>query len=318
MKPINLALVGCGRISQRHIEAVQANEGIKIAVVCDIIEERAKEKATLTGCDYVTHMKDIKDVDIITIATPSGKHPEHAIFAAENCDAPFIVCEKPLSLTVREAVEMYKRIEKAGKKLLAVYQNRYNPLVSFTKDLIDTGKLGKIHQFCCNVFWNRNDDYFKIDWHGTIDLDGGVLYTQASHYVDMLHFLFGEVVEYKGMGGNLRGLEVQDSISATMRFGNGAVGTLNATVSVYKTNFITEFTVIGSKGTVRLSGTNLNQIDFWDVEGMERPDMDFKIDHQYGKGHDTLYRYIVEKRWEMFPEYDDVMSGIALMEKLSF
>ena len=318
MADIKLALVGCGRISQRHIDAVAANKGIKITLVCDIIEERAKEKAHLIGCDYVTQIKDIKDVDLITIATPSGKHPEHSIYAAENCDAPYIICEKPVSLTVRETVEMYKRIKNAGKTLLPVFQNRYNPLVAFTKELIDTGRLGTIHQFNCNVFWNRNDDYFDIDWHGTIDLDGGVLYTQASHYVDMLHFLFGEVAEYKGMGGNLRGLEVQDSISAALRFVNGTVGTLNATVSVYRTNFITEFTIIGSKGTVRLSGTNLNQIDFWDVEGMERPDMDFKLDHQYGKGHDFMYKYIVDKRWEMFPLYEDVLSGIALMEKLSF
>jgi len=318
MSEIKVALVGCGRISQRHIEAIQVNEGIKIALVCDIIEDRAKEKAALIGCDYVTHIKDIKGVDVITIATPSGKHPEHSIFAAENCDAPYIVCEKPLSLTVREAVELYKRVKAAGKTLLPVYQNRYNPLVAFTRELIGTGKLGKIHQFSCNVFWNRNDDYFNIDWHGTLDLDGGVLYTQASHYVDMLHFFFGEVVEYKGMGGSLRGLEVHDSMSSVMRFENGAVGTLNATVSVYRTNYMTEFTVIGSKGTIRLSGTNLNQIDFWDVEGMERPDMDFKLDHQYGKGHDTMYKYIVEKRWDMFPAYDDVLSGIALMEKLSF
>jgi UDP-N-acetyl-2-amino-2-deoxyglucuronate dehydrogenase len=318
MKDIKLALVGCGRISQRHIEAIQSNEGIKIAVVCDIIEDRAKEKAQLLGCEYVTQIKDIKGVDVITIATPSGKHPEHAAFAAENCDASYIVCEKPLSLTVRETVEMYKRIEKAGKKLLPVFQNRYNPLVAFTKNLIETGKLGKIYQFDCNVFWNRNDDYFNIDWHGTKDLDGGVLYTQASHYVDMLHYFFGKVVEYKGMGGSLRGLEVYDTISSILRFENGAVGTLNATVSVYRTNYQTELTVIGSKGTLRLSGTNLNEIVFWDVEGMGRPDMDFKIDHQYGKGHDIMYKYIVEKRWDMFPAYEDVLSGIGLMEKLSF
>ena len=103
-----------------------------------------------------------------------------------------------------------------------------------------------------------------------------------------------------------------------IRFKNGAVGTLNATVSVFEKNYLTEFTVIGSKGTVRLSGTNLNQIDFWNVKGMKKPDMDFKLDHQYGKGHNTLYKYIAQKKWEMFPTKEDILSGIRLMEMLSY
>ena len=313
-----IALVGCGRISKRHIEAVEENKNIEISVVCDIIEERAKEKASLIGCEHLTDLKEIKNVDALVIATPSGLHPEHVIEAANNCDVPYIFSEKPISLTLREAVSMYKKVKDAGKILLPVYQNRYNPLVAFIKKIIADGKLGKIYQFNCNVFWNRNDDYFNIDWHGTLDLDGGVLYTQASHYVDMLHFFFGQVKESKGLGGSLRNLEVKDTVSAVLEFENGVVGSLNATVSVYDTNYLTEMTIIGEKGTVRLSGTNLNEIDFWNVEDMEKPDLDFKIDHQYGKGHDTMYQYFVEEKWEMFPSYEDVLSGISLMEKLSF
>ncbi len=190
--------------------------------------------------------------------------------------------------------------------------------MAFTKNLIDSGHLGKIHQFICNVLWNRNDDYFKNDWHGTRELDGGVLYTQASHYVDMVHYFFGEVVEHKGIGGSLRGFEVYDSVAAAMSFQSGVVGTINATVSTYKKNYRTEFTLIAEKGTLRLAGTNLNTIEFWDVEGMEKPDIDFTIDHVYGKGHDTLYQYIVEERWDMFPSRKDVLSGIRLMEMLSY
>ena len=170
-----------------------------------------------------------------------------------------------------------------------------------------------------NIFWNRNDEYYSGGgWHGTQHLDGGVLYTQASHYVDMLLYLFGPVDEAKGHGGRLRGLEVQDSISAAIKHENGAVGSLNCTVSTFRKNYQTEFTIIGSKGTVRLQGTNLHTIEFWDVEGMEKPDMDFTIDHIYGKGHDTMYRYIVDGQWDMFPTRDEVLSGIELMERLSF
>lgn len=314
-----VALVGCGRISARHVDAIAANAGkVKIALVCDKREERAKALAEKVGCEWCTDYRTIRGVDVISVLTPSGLHPRHVCNIAELTDAPMVLCEKPLSLTLREAYEVFRRVEKAGKRLIPVYQNRYNPIVQMMKKLIDSGKLGTIHQFCCNVFWNRNDAYFNIDWHGTREFDGGVMYTQASHYVDMLHYFFGEAIEYKGLGGRLRGLEVDDSVSSVIRFKNGAVGTLNATVSVFEKNYLTEFTVIGSKGTVRLSGTNLNQIDFWNVKGMKKPDMDFKLDHQYGKGHNTLYKYIAQKKWDMFPTKEDILSGIRLMEMLSY
>jgi len=313
-----VALVGCGRISARHVEAITDTQCVKIAMVCDKIEERAKTLAEKLGVPYVTDYRLIKGVDVISVLTPSGLHPRHVCNIAELTDAPYIVCEKPLSLTLREAYELYRRVEKAGKVLLPVYQNRYNPLVKLIKELIESGRLGKIHQFVCNVLWNRNDDYFKIDWHGTAEFDGGVLYTQASHYVDMLHYFFGELDEHKGIGGQLRGLEVYDTLSAVLSFKNGAVGTLSTTVSVYEKNYLTEFILVAEKGTIRLSGTNLNKIDFWNVEGMERPDMDFTINHQYGKGHDTLYQYIAQERWDMFPDKADVLSGIRMMEMMSY
>ena len=316
--PRSVALVGCGRIMARHIEAIAANPGIEITLVCDKDEAKAKAAASQLKVPYVTDYRKIRGVDVAAVLTPSGQHPQHAAEIAECTDTPYILCEKPLSLTLREAYELFARIDKAGKVLLPVYQNRYNPLVAYTKDLIDSGRLGKIHQFICNVLWNRNDDYFKIDWHGTRELDGGVLYTQASHYVDMVHYLFGDVVEHKGIGGSLRGFEVYDSVSAAMSFQSGVVGTINATVSTYKKNYRTEFTLIAEKGTLRLAGTNLNTIEFWDVEGLEKPDIDFTIDHVYGKGHDTLYQYIKEERWDMFPSRKDVLSGIRLMEMLSY
>lgn len=313
-----IALIGCGRISNRHIEAVSETPGLQITQVCDIDEGKASETAEKLGVSYVTDYHQIKDVDIAVVLTPSGMHPLHAAEIAEHTDIPFILCEKPISLTVREAYELFDRIDKTGKTLLPVYQNRYNPLVKLIKKLLESGCLGKLYHFSCNVLWNRNDSYFNIDWHGTRTLDGGVLYTQASHYVDMLHYFFGEVVEHKGIGGNLRGLEVFDTVAATMSFRCGIVGTLNATVSVYQKNYLTEFTLIAENGTIRLSGTNLNRIDFWDVKDMEKPDMDFTINHIYGKGHDTLYQYIAEEKWEMFPSRDDVLSGIRLMETLSY
>ena len=316
---IKVALVGCGRISARHIDAILANKGkVEVALVCDKKEERARALAEKLGCPYLLDYEKITGVDVISILTPSGLHPRHVCNIAELTPAPMIICEKPLSLTLREAYEVYRRVEKAGKRLIPVYQNRYNPLVRFVRDLIRAGRLGRIYQFCCNIFWNRNDDYYKVDWHGTREFDGGVMYTQASHYVDMLHFIFGELEEYKGVSGSLRNLETADTVSSVLRFKSGVVGTINATVSVYETNYLTEFTVIGEHGTIRLSGTNLNQIDFWNVKELSRPDMDFKLDHQYGKGHDALYGYLADGRFDMFPTKEDILSGIGMMEKISY
>lgn len=317
---MKIGIIGCGRISMRHIEAIKKQNNLRITLVCDSDVERARTTAkSLDGdVEWITNYNQIKNVDVAAILTPSGLHPRHAAEVAEQTDIPYILVEKPISLTVREAYELYERVEKAGKSILPVYQNRYNPLVAFMKELIDSQKLGKIYQFTCNVFWNRNDEYFAIDWHGTRELDGGVLYTQASHYVDMIHYFFGELEESKGIGGNLRNLEVFDSVSAVCQFKNGTIGTINATVSTFRKNYLTEFVLIGEKGTIRLSGTNLNTIDFWDVEGMDKPDMDFKIDHVYGKGHNTLYQYIAEERWDMFPSKKDVLSGIRMMERLSY
>jgi UDP-N-acetyl-2-amino-2-deoxyglucuronate dehydrogenase len=313
-----VALVGCGRVAKRHLEALNDTGGIKLGLACDIDESKAKSVSQEFDVPYLTDYKKIRDVDIIAVLTPSGMHPRHVAEIAETTDIPYIVCEKPISLTLREAYEMLRRINRADKTLLPVYQNRYNPLVVMVKELISSGQLGEVHQFVCNIFWNRNDEYFNIDWHGTKELDGGVLYTQASHYVDMVHFFFGDVNEHKGIGGTLRNLEVQDSVSAVCKFESGTVGSINATVSTFRQNFMTEFTLIAEKGTIRLSGTNLNTIDFWDLNGIKKPNMDFKLDHVYGKGHDTMYKYIAEEKWEMFPSHQDVLSGIRLMELLSY
>jgi len=314
---MDLILVGCGRISQRHVEAISATPGLEIVQVCDVDQERARVVGERLGVPWTCSIESIADSDVVTIATPSGLHPRHVAEVASSATAPMIVCEKPVSLTIRELVEMYEHVSQAGKRLLPVFQNRYNPLVVLLRDLVRSGNLGAVYQCVVNVFWNRNDDYYRDSWHGTIDRDGGILFTQASHYIDLLIFLFGYPVRVVGSGGNARGLPTQDTVSAVFEF-SGGVCSLNATVNTFNRTYRTEATLIAQRGTIRVAGTNLNTIEFWDVEGMEKPDIDFTLDHVYGKGHDTMYSHLVKGRFEEFPSFEDVYAGIAAAEQLAY
>ena len=316
---INVALVGCGRISPCHCDAVASNkDDFRIAAVCDVDRDRAKALAGRLGCEWTDDMRrlDGRGIDLTSVLTPSGLHPRHVCELAEKTDIPMILSEKPLALSTREAMEVYACVDRCGKRLVPVYQNRYNPIVMRLKELVDAGAFGRIHQFAVNVYWRRGADYYSIPWHGTKELDGGVLFTQASHFVDMIHHFLGPVRRWKGFNGTHRGLDIPDTVSLAMEFENGAVGTVNATVSVYGDDYMTELTLIGEKGTVRLDGINMNRIAFWNVEGVEKPDLDFTITHQYGLGHRKLYSFIAAGRWEMFPERDKLLSGIRVMESV--
>lgn len=314
----NVALIGCGRITQRHIEAIATHPDLRVAVVCDMDESRAAEVAAGTGARTTTDMCDLAGVDIAAVLTPSGFHPKHTMEIARNTDVPVIITEKPIALKASDAREVFDCLEKEGKRFVPVYQNRYNPLIAFVRDLVLSGKLGRVYHFVCNVLWHRGDSYFAIDWHGTEALDGGVLYTQASHYIDMLHFFFGELESYNGVGGKQRNFECYDSMAVSMRFRNGTLGSLNASVNAYEKNYATELTLLAEKGVIHLNGTNLNQIGHWNVEGIDKPDMEFALDHEYGKGHDFLYRHILNEDWAQFPTRQEVLSGITMMETLSF
>lgn len=314
-----IALIGCGRISNRHIEAIEEHPDLKIAVACDTNPARAEAVAQRTGARATTDMFDIAGVDIASILTPSGMHPRHTSDIAEQTEVPSIVTEKPLSITERELLELFRRVDAAGKRLLPVFQNRYNPLIQHIRQLIRQGTLGTVYSVICNVLWNRNHAYFTdYPWHGTREMDGGVLYTQASHYVDMLLYLFGSVQDARGLGSALRKYEVYDTYSSVLRFQSGLIASLNATVNAYDKNFNTELIIIAENGNIHLSGTNLNAISTWNVKDTPKPNLEFQLTHEYGKGHNTMYRYIAEEKWEMFPSHSEIQEGIRLMENLSY
>lgn len=301
---LRFALIGCGRIAQRHAEHI--NNKAVLAAVCDIDKAKADALAKQYGAVAYYAIEELlaneKKLDVVSVCTPNGLHAQHTI---QSLHAGFhVLCEKPMGLTTAECGQMIQAAEKANKRLFAIKQNRYNPPVAAVKKLIDEGRLGKIHSIQLSCFWNRNEDYYKNSWKGTLALDGGTLYTQFSHFIDLLYWMFGDVVEVKAMMGNYQHqgiIEFEDAGVVILRFANGAIGTVNYTVNSYKKNMEGSLTIFGEKGTVKIGGQYLNELEYQQIA-------DYKIENlpegnkpnNYGNyvgsmsNHNLVYDNVIE------------------------
>ena len=305
MEKLRFALVGCGRIGQRHAEHI-ANYG-ELKAVCDIDYDKAK----LLGEKYkAVAYKDINDllskqddIDVVSVCTPNGLHAEHSIKALRA--GLHVLCEKPMCINVPDCGQMIQEAERANRRLFIVKQNRFNPPVAAVKKLIDEDKLGKIYSVQLNCFWNRNSEYFmSSDWKGTKALDGGTLYTQFSHFVDLLYYLIGDVKKVFAFADNFthqNEVEFEDAGVVALKFYNGALGTINFTVNSFAKNMEGSLTIFAEKGTVKIGGQYLNELEYQSLEG-------FKIEglpegnppNNYGKyigsmsNHDKVYQNVVD------------------------
>lgn len=266
-----VSIVGCGRIGGRHAKHI-ANYG-ELAAVCDIIPEKAEQLGEEYGVPYFTSLEDMLafgEFNVVAICTPNGLHATHSI---KSLSAGFhVICEKPLGISVSECAEMIKCAEVNNKRLFAIKQNRFNPPVEAVKKLIDDGSLGKIFSVQLSCFWNRNTDYYANSWKGTKSLDGGTLYTQFSHFVDLLYWMIGDVREAQAFTENFNHqgiIEFEDTGVVILKFFNGAIGTINYTVNSYDKNMEGSLTIFGEKGTVKIGGQYLNELEYQSVEGLE-------------------------------------------------
>jgi len=269
-KELKFAIAGCGRIAQRHAEHI-SHLG-KLISVCDIVPEKAKtlsEKYSARAFDNLDAMLESNaQIDVVSVCTPNGLHAEHTIKALK---AGFhVLCEKPMALSVPDCSAMINAAEKANKRLFIVKQNRFNPPVEAVKKLIDEEKLGKIYSLQLSCFWNRNEDYYRNSWKGTKALDGGTLFTQFSHFIDLLYWFAGDVESVSARTGNFhhQGLiEFEDTGIAILKFNSGAIGTVNYTVNAYKKNMEGSLTIFAEKGTVKIGGQYLNELEYQSLEG---------------------------------------------------
>ena len=302
-RDFRIGIVGCGRISQYHIEALQKVEGLTLAAVCDIDTERARaagEKAGVPSFPSLDAMLKGAELDIVTICTPSGLHPDHAIAAAKA--GKHVVSEKPMALSLDAADAMIAACEKAGTKLFVVKQNRLNPPIQLLKRAVDRGRFGRIFMANVTVRWQRPQEYYDAEkWRGTWKLDGGAIMNQASHYVDLIQWLLGPVESVMAKTATqARRIEAEDSGAAVLKFASGAIGVIEVNVLTYPRNYEGSITLIGETGTVKIGGTSVNKVEHWsfaeysdDDKVVETGAINTNPPTVYGFGHEGYYRNVV-------------------------
>ena len=304
MKQFNFAIIGCGRIAQRHAEHI-SKRGSLVAV-CDIVSEKADAMARQYNAtayyDIDALLGTEKNIDVVAICSPNGLHAAHTI---KSLNAGFhVLCEKPMALSMQDCGDMIIAAERMNRRLFAIKQNRFNPPVEAVKRVLDEGRMGKIYSIQLSCFWNRNEDYYRNSWKGTNDMDGGTLYTQFSHFVDLLYWMIGDVKNAYAIMGNYAHqgvIEFEDTGAVVLEFRNGAIGTINYTVNSYQKNMEGSLTIFGEKGTVKICGKYLNELEYQNIDNYKIDDLhEGNKANNYGNyqgsmsNHDKVYDNLIE------------------------
>lgn len=301
---IKFGIIGCGRIAQRHAEHIH-NKG-ELVAVCDVIIDKADQLAAKYQAKAYHTIDEFlareREMDVVAICSPNGLHAAHSIKVLYS--GFHALCEKPMAISVYDCGEMIQAAEKSNKRLFAIKQNRYNPPVVAVKKAIDEGKLGRILSVQLSCFWNRNPDYYKDSWKGTLKMDGGTLFTQFSHFIDLLYWLVGDVRNVQAYLGNFdhKGIiEFEDTGVVILEFQNGAIGSINYTVNSYQKNMEGSLTLFGDKGTVKIGGQYLNELEYQNIEGYKFENLpEGNKPNNYGNyvgsmsNHDKVYDNLIE------------------------
>jgi predicted dehydrogenase len=309
MPKLKFAILGCGRISYKHVEALVNNkQDAKLVAVCDIIKEKAVERKKQyednTGyenakvyTDYIK-MLDNEDIDVISIATESGYHAKHAIDCL-NRDKHVLI-EKPMALSVKDADAIIALAKEKNKKVCISHQNRFNPPIQKLRRAVEEGRFGRIINGTARILWTRDDNYYKqASWRGTRALDGGTLMNQCIHNIDLLQWMMGSEVEriHSERDTFLRNIEMEDFGAILIRFKNGSIGIVEGSACVYPKNLEETLSIFGEKGTVVIGGLAVNEIKDWefaDTRDYDDIDESIKVDNVYGSGHTPLYKNFID------------------------
>lgn len=324
-RKIKMGLIGCGRISGKHIEAFEKHaDNIQFVAACDFDDSKLSkftETYSVKGYRKYEDLLEDKSIDVVVLCTPSGIHPEQTIQAAQT--GKHVITEKPMATRWSDGVNMVKACDDARVRLFVVKQNRRNATLQLLKRAIDEKRFGRIHMVHLNVFWTRPQAYYdQARWRGTWELDGGAFMNQASHYVDLLEWLIGPIADVQAMTGTLaRNIEVEDTGVMNVRWRNNALGSMAVTMLTYPKNYEGSITILGEKGTVKVGGVAVNEIKTWNFE--EEKDYDkqimdasYETTSVYGFGHPLYYENVIETlRGESEPETDG-REGLKTLEVL--
>lgn len=324
-RKLRFAIVGCGRISDRHTDAIAAHKDrAELVAVCDS-DPAALDKAStaLKVPGYVSLEPLLADsnADIVTLCTPSGLHPQQAVQVARA--GRHVVTEKPMATRLVDGKKMVSACDEEGVHLFVVKQNRLNPTLQLLKRAIQKRRFGRIYMVNVNVFWTRPQEYYdSARWRGTWEFDGGAFMNQASHYVDLLDWLIGPIESVHAYTSTLeRNIEVEDTGVANIKWRSGAMGSINVTMLTYPRNLEGSITILGEKGTVQVGGVAVNEIKHWEFADQDEDDIrvkdsNYQTSSVYGVGHPLYYDNVIRVlRGEASPETDG-REGLRSLETL--
>ncbi|KAA3607007.1 MAG: gfo/Idh/MocA family oxidoreductase [Calditrichaeota bacterium] len=303
MDNTKFGIIGYGSIGKRHHQRIDETEGAELVAICDIKEDRFADN-TNENIFKTTNYQEIldnKDVEVVCVTSPNGLHYQMTIDALKK--GKHVVCEKPMALSVLNCNEMIMTAQRTNQKLFVVKQNRFNPPIVKLKELIEKGELGKIFMVTVNCFWNRNENYYNdSDWKGTLDLDGGTLFTQFSHFIDLLYYLFGDVISVNAQGRNYDHsmIDFEDTGVINFELANEAIGTFNYTTCSFEQNMEGSITVFAENGSIKIAGQYLNVLDYYKIkdvviEELEpgNPSNDYGFYRGSMSNHDKVIKNVV-------------------------
>lgn len=324
MKKTRFAIIGCGKIAQRH--AVHSQNFGELAAVCDVVGDKATVLADQYHVPFFTSIVDLLlagiEIDVVVICTPNGLHANQVILALKS--GYHVLVEKPMALTSNDCKAMIAAAENSGKQLFTIVQNRFNPPVMAVKKSLDDKMFGKLYSIQLTCLWNRNHTYYSDSWRGTKNMDGGTLFTQFSHFIDLLYWFFGEVKSVYAISKNAAHAGViafEDCGVVAMEFVNGIIGSINFSVNSFEKNREGSLTILGEKGIVKIGGEYLNTIEY---EHFENHQLEYLTNpneaNDYGtykgsmRNHDKVYRNIVDTLQYGKPFYAMPLEGLKTVE----
>lgn len=299
--PVRVALLGCGRISKNHLDAIAKVGELQLVSVADSDKQRAERIGLERGVPAFGSLEEMLAAvpsDLVTICTPSGLHPRHGIIAAKA--GRHVLTEKPMAISLTAADELVQACDAAGALLFVVKQNRLNPSIQLLKAAVDKGRFGRIYMANTTVRWTRPQEYYDQEsWRGTWEFDGGAMMNQASHYVDLMQWLVGPVESVMAKTATqARRIEAEDSGVAVLKFRSGALGVIEVNVLTYPRNLEGSITILGEKGSVKIGGTAVNRVEHWSFESYDDDDKLIESASTapptvYGFGHEGYYRNLL-------------------------